>query len=90
MPVLYFVAEGRKMKLERVKYLEAVIPGMGRAGAYLLARAHPEWTVRVGRRIYVHPEKLAAWIDAGGAALPGGWRREAPGTEAAQGAGSNT
>lgn len=64
------------MKLEKVEYLATVFPGMGRAGAYLLARAHPEWTVRVGRRIYVHPEKVAAFVEAGGAALPGGWRRE--------------
>lgn len=36
----------------------------------------PECIVRLGRQIRLHPEKLRAWIDAGGAALPGGWKRE--------------
>ena len=79
------------MALERVEYLTTVFPGMGRSGAYLLARAHPEWTMRLGRRVYVQSEKLAAWIDAGGAALPGGWRREAPSDPGPQpDAGTNT
>jgi len=40
--------------------------------------------VRVGRKLYVHPPDAEAWIAAGGAALPGGWRREPkPGSGAA-------
>jgi hypothetical protein len=35
--------------------------------------------VRLGRQWRVHPERLQAFIDAGGQALPGGWRREAVG-----------
>jgi excisionase family DNA binding protein len=30
--------------------------------------------VRIGRRVRFDPEKFQAWIDAGGEALPGGWR----------------
>ncbi|CAN5680078.1 hypothetical protein BH23GEM6_BH23GEM6_04470 [soil metagenome] len=33
--------------------------------------------VRLGRRMKVDPAKLENWIDAGGQALPGGWRKEA-------------
>jgi len=33
--------------------------------------------VRLGRQIRVNPEALERFIDSGGAALPGGWRREA-------------
>lgn len=33
--------------------------------------------VRVGRLIRVDSEKLLAWLDGGGQALPGGWKREA-------------
>jgi len=32
--------------------------------------------VRVGRQLRVDGVKLQAWIDGGGAALPGGWRGE--------------
>ncbi len=31
---------------------------------------------RVGRRIYFNEKILVMWIEAGGSALPGGWRRE--------------
>ena len=34
--------------------------------------------VRLGRQIRVNPERLQEWAEAGGAALPGGWRRESP------------
>ncbi len=33
--------------------------------------------VRLGRKIMVNPEGLEAFIASGGAALPGGWRKEA-------------
>lgn len=33
--------------------------------------------VRLGRIVRFDPEKLEAWIEAGGQALPGGWRQEA-------------
>lgn len=32
--------------------------------------------VRIGRQVRFHTEKLDSWIEAGGTALPGGWRRE--------------
>lgn len=64
------------MALRPVEYLSSVFPGIARARCYALAREHPEWCVRVGRRVYIHEQRLEAWIDAGGAALPGGWRRD--------------
>jgi hypothetical protein len=35
--------------------------------------------VRLGRQVRIDPEALAAFIETGGKALPGGWRREARG-----------
>jgi hypothetical protein len=37
----------------------------------------PGVVVRFGRQIRVHPEKLNQFIEGGGKALPGGWRKEA-------------
>ena len=37
----------------------------------------PGVVVRLGRHIRVNPEKLEAFIENGGQALPGGWRKEA-------------
>jgi excisionase family DNA binding protein len=34
--------------------------------------------VRIGRRVRFDPDKLEAWIEAGGQPLPGGWRQEMP------------
>jgi len=39
--------------------------------------------VRLGRQVRIHPEKLKEWVEAGGTALPGGWRRDAQPGEAA-------
>lgn len=47
------------------------------ARAYELGRTNVIPVVRVGRQVRVKEADLRAWIDAGGAALPGGWRREA-------------
>ena len=33
--------------------------------------------VHLGRQIRIDEDALRAWIQAGGRALPGGWRREA-------------
>jgi len=33
--------------------------------------------VRLGRQIRVNPDTLQSWIDNGGQALPGGWRKAA-------------
>ena len=32
--------------------------------------------VRLGRKVRFDPDKFEAWLDAGGEALPGGWRQE--------------
>ncbi len=57
------------MNLKPVEYLTEVFPGLKRHGAYRIARAHPELTVRVGRRIFVCEKKLRVFIDAGGRGL---------------------
>jgi excisionase family DNA binding protein len=48
------------------------------SGVYEMARQNRiGGIVRVGRRVRFDPDKLEAWIEAGGQALPGGWRQEA-------------
>lgn len=47
------------------------------ARAYELARTDVIPVVRLGRQVRVNEAALHAWIAAGGAALPGGWKREA-------------
>jgi hypothetical protein len=37
----------------------------------------PGVVVRLGRQILIHPGRLDRFIEGGGKALPGGWRREA-------------
>jgi hypothetical protein len=37
----------------------------------------PGVVVRLGRQIRIHPARLDQFIEGGGKALPGGWRREA-------------
>ncbi len=43
---------------------------------YELAREGTLPAVRIGRQLRFDPARLQAWIDGGGEALPGGWRRE--------------
>lgn len=38
----------------------------------------PGVTLRLGRTIRFHRERLRAWLEGGGGALPGGWRRGGP------------
>ena len=46
-----------------------------RGRIYELARAGALPVVRLGRQIRVSGEALERWIEQGGYALPGGWRR---------------
>ncbi|MEP7366883.1 MAG: helix-turn-helix domain-containing protein [Acidobacteriota bacterium] len=43
----------------------------------------PGVVVRLGRHVRVHPLRLEEFIESGGAALPGGWKRNADGGRAA-------
>ncbi|MBM3763703.1 MAG: helix-turn-helix domain-containing protein [Acidobacteria bacterium] len=36
----------------------------------------PGVAVRIGRRMLINTDKLQQWLDNGGQALPGGWKRE--------------
>lgn len=44
---------------------------------YDMARQGIIPAVRLGRQLRFSPAKIQEFIDAGGQALPGGWRREA-------------
>lgn len=61
-------------KLQTLDYAAEVL-NIRRKQAEDLARRGVLPVVRVGRQLRVDPAKLSAWIEAGGAALPGGWRR---------------
>lgn len=54
----------------------AGILGVTKARAYELARTGVLPTVRLGRQYRVDPDRLQNWMDAGGTALRGGWRRD--------------
>lgn len=47
------------------------------ARVYELVRQDVLPHVRLGRQVRIDPDRLEAWIAAGGQALPGGWRRAA-------------
>jgi Helix-turn-helix domain len=38
----------------------------------------PGVVVRLGRHIHINPGRLDQFIESGGKALPGGWRKEVP------------
>jgi excisionase family DNA binding protein len=50
--------------------------GVSKGRAYELARLGIVPCVRLGRTVLFDPERLAAFVENGGKALPGGWRRE--------------
>lgn len=51
--------------------------GLTEAELYRAVREGVVPAVRIGRRLRFDPVRLNAWLEAGGQALPGGWRREA-------------
>ncbi|GMA49223.1 hypothetical protein GCM10025857_05800 [Alicyclobacillus contaminans] len=55
----------------------AEICGVSVSRVYELAREGLIPVVRLGRQLRVDPEQLERWIQTGGKAYPGGWRREA-------------
>lgn len=54
----------------------ATILGISKERCYSIAREGILPTVRIGRQIRVDNEQLYRWIDDGGKALSGGWRRD--------------
>ncbi|MFZ3130750.1 MAG: helix-turn-helix domain-containing protein [Desulfosporosinus sp.] len=44
--------------------------------AYAMAREGILPVIRMGRQLRVDPDQLQIWLDKGGNALPGGWRRQ--------------
>jgi hypothetical protein len=65
-------------KLLTLKQVTAVFP-VSYARVSAAAREGILPVVRLGRQVFVDPERLKEFIDGGGRAYPGGWRREAPG-----------
>ena len=51
--------------------------GLRRQQVYALAKENRLPCVRIGRLVKFNPVVLRAFVEAGGCALPGGWRREA-------------
>ena len=52
-----------------------------RARAYELCREGLIPVVHLGRQVRIDEAQLRRWIELGGQALPGGWRRDSPGNE---------
>jgi excisionase family DNA binding protein len=48
-----------------------------RARVYELCRSGMLPHTKVGRQLRFSPARIIAWVENGGAALPGGWRKEA-------------
>lgn len=64
------------VRLLRVPHVARILD-VSEDRVYELAREGVLPAVRLGRQIRFDEDKLRAWIDQGGCALPGGWRREA-------------
>ncbi|MEW6047003.1 MAG: helix-turn-helix domain-containing protein [Bacillota bacterium] len=64
------------MQLLRVPHVARVLD-VTEDRVYQLVREGLLPAVRVGRQIRFDADKLRDWIEQGGCALPGGWRREA-------------
>jgi excisionase family DNA binding protein len=50
--------------------------GVSTARVYELARTGILPSVRIGRQVRFSAASIGAWIQNGGASLPGGWRRD--------------
>ena len=60
----------------------AAVLGLSEVAVWAHVRAGtfpPGVTVALGRRRFFHREKLRAFLESGGAPLPGGWRKQAVG-----------
>lgn len=72
----YEVAPPRQRKLAQPKAVADRL-GVPVSTLYEMARQNRvAGVVRVGRLVRFDMDKLEAWIDSGGQALPGGWRQE--------------
>ena len=76
-------------KLPRIEEVASILD-VSEGRAWELARNGTIPCVRLGRQVRVDPTALGAWIEAGGKALAGGWRRrrgKIEGTAVAEGQG---
>ena len=65
-----------RLKLMAVEEVADIL-GVRVHRVYELARANILPHVRLGRQLRFSPEKINEFIENGGQALPGGWKREA-------------
>jgi excisionase family DNA binding protein len=66
---------GTRLRLRNVKEVAERLD-LSLQRVYELARGGILPVVRLGRQIRVDEGRLIAWINDGGKALPGGWRRD--------------
>jgi hypothetical protein len=66
-------------KLEPLRYVSTKIPlSDQQIGALVRENFFPAGVVvRMGRRIFINPQKLDEFLQAGGKPWPGGWKRKA-------------
>lgn len=73
----------RLVTAEELKAARIVPESWTRARIYEAARTGLLPCVRVGRQVLFDLDALAAWAAAGGTPLPGGWKRNGRGGDAA-------
>lgn len=52
--------------------------GMSESQVYALGRSGILPVIRIGRSIRIADDQLQDWIERGGQAWPGGWRKQTP------------
>jgi putative molybdopterin biosynthesis protein len=68
-----WVAEGRRSSPDAYEVADRL--GVSLQRAYEMGRCGLLPIVRLGRQIRVEEARLMSWIESGGRALPGGWKR---------------
>jgi excisionase family DNA binding protein len=71
----HFLAGDCTMRLLSIAEVARLL-GVREARVYELAKSGTLPSVRLGRQVRIDEGRLAEWIRNGGAALPGGWKRE--------------
>jgi len=65
-------------RLQPVEGRQRVLP-LSRVQIYSLVRQEIIPAVKIGRRLYFDPDQINRFIESGGRAWPGGWRRRPEG-----------
>jgi excisionase family DNA binding protein len=70
------MAETRRPLIRGLDAHREYFPALSRQRFYEGIRTGLIPHVRVGRQVLLSPDLLERWIEEGGTALPGGWRKE--------------